>query len=167
MRGRVKSKLANIKKFIDSCDILILRFIDSLLITDKKQIVISSQQKLNSAKVLKEELETLFKQYLDIEEDEKSSEMSDEEMLELLQERDEIEVSLKCLLCKYNVIEVEIFEKKSDHNSDLKSYIDHIELKSKLPEISLPIIYGKIEEFSNLENQFVSLLFKGRQPWGS
>ncbi|GBN58578.1 hypothetical protein AVEN_77694-1 [Araneus ventricosus] len=130
MRERVKLKLTNIKKFIDSC---------GNTITDKTQIVITAQQKLNGVKVLEEELETLFKQYLDIEEDEKSSNKSDEEMLELLEERDEIEASLKCLLSKYNANDVAMIENKSNHDSDLKSYIDHIELKSKLPEIPLPI----------------------------
>ncbi|GBN41654.1 hypothetical protein AVEN_146450-1 [Araneus ventricosus] len=107
MRERVKLKLTNIKKFIDSC---------GNTITDKTQIVITAQQKLNGVKVLEEELETLFKQYLDIEEDEKnlkSSNKSDEEMLELLEERDEIEVSLKCLLSKHNVNEVAMIENKS------------------------------------------------------
>ncbi|GBO25074.1 hypothetical protein AVEN_43037-1 [Araneus ventricosus] len=149
MRGRVKLKLTNIKKFIDSCE---------NTITDKTQIVITAQQKLNGVKVLEEELETLFKQYLHIEEDEKSSNKSDEEMLELLEERDEIEVSLKCLLSKYNINDVAMIENKGNHDSDLKLYIDHIELKSKLPEIPLPIFYGKIEEFSNFKNQFVSLI---------
>ncbi|GBM60740.1 hypothetical protein AVEN_147991-1 [Araneus ventricosus] len=113
---------------------------------------------LNGVKVLKEELETLFKLYLDIGEDENSSKKSDEEMFELLEERDEIEVSLKCLLSNYNVNVVAMIENKNDHDSDLKSYIDNIELKSKLPEIPLPIFYGKIEEFSNFKNQFVSLI---------
>ncbi|GBL86333.1 hypothetical protein AVEN_164522-1, partial [Araneus ventricosus] len=154
MRERVKLKLTNIKKFIDSCE---------NTITDKTQIVITAQQKLNGVKVLEEELETLFKQYLDIEEDEKSSNKSDEEMLELLEERDEIEVSLKCLLSKYNINDVAMIENKSNHDSDLKSYIDHIELKSKLPEIPLPIFYGKIEEFSNFKNQFVSLISDNKE----
>ncbi|GBO33831.1 hypothetical protein AVEN_201914-1, partial [Araneus ventricosus] len=132
-------------------------------ITDKTQIVITAQQKLNGVKVLEEELETLFKQYLDIEEDEKCSNKSDEEMLELLEERDEIEISLKCLLSKYNFNEVTMIENKSNHDSDLKSYIDHIELKSKLPEIPLPIFYGKIEEFSNFKNQFVSLISDNKE----
>ncbi|GBN86498.1 hypothetical protein AVEN_51007-1, partial [Araneus ventricosus] len=154
MRERVKLKLTNIKKFIDSCE---------NTITDKTQIVITAQQKLNGVKVLEEELETLFKQYLDVEEDEKSSNKSDEEMLELLEERDEIEVSLKCLLSKYNANDVAMIENKSNHDSDLKSYVDHIELKSKLPEIPLPIFYGKIEEFSNFKNQFVSLISDNKE----
>ncbi|GBM47821.1 hypothetical protein AVEN_260091-1 [Araneus ventricosus] len=154
MRERVKLKLSNIKKFIDSCE---------NTITDKTQIVITAQQKLNGVKVLEEELETLFKQYLDIEEDEKSSNKSDEEMLELLEERDEIEVSLKCLLSKYNANDVAMIENKNNHDSDLKSYVDHIELKSKLPEIPLPIFYGKIEEFSNFKNQFVSLISDNKE----
>ncbi|GBM31719.1 hypothetical protein AVEN_19101-1, partial [Araneus ventricosus] len=154
MRERVKLKLTNIKKFIDSCE---------NTITDKTQIVITAQQKLNGVKVLEEELETLFKQYLDIEEDEKSNNKSDEEMLELLEERDEIEVSLKCLLSKYNINDVAMIENKSNHDSDLKSYVDHIELKSKLPEIPLPIFYGKIEEFSNFKNQFVSLISDNKE----
>ncbi|GBN04526.1 hypothetical protein AVEN_135898-1 [Araneus ventricosus] len=83
MRGTVKSKLTSIKKIFDSCE---------TTITDKNQIIITAQQKLNGVKVLKEELETLFKQYLDIEEDEKSSKKSDEEILELQEEKDEIEI---------------------------------------------------------------------------
>ncbi|GBN64516.1 hypothetical protein AVEN_146714-1 [Araneus ventricosus] len=113
-------------------------------------------------KVLKEELQNLFKQYLDIE-DEKYSKKSDYETLELQEDRDEIEISLKCLLSKYNANEIEINENKSDHNSDLKSYIDHIELKSKKPEIPLPIFYGKIEELSNFKNQFVSLITDNKE----
>ncbi|GBN92666.1 hypothetical protein AVEN_114546-1 [Araneus ventricosus] len=154
INSKINNKLNNIKKFIDSCE---------NTITDKTQIVITAQQKLNGVKVLEEEVETLFKQYLDIEEDEKSSNKSDEEMLELLEERDEIELSLKCLLSKYNVNEVAMIENKSNHDSDLKSYVDHIELKSKLPEIPLPIFYGKIEEFSNFKNQFVSLMSDNKE----
>ncbi|GBL82131.1 hypothetical protein AVEN_252332-1 [Araneus ventricosus] len=145
MRERVKLKLTIIKKFIDSCE---------NAMTDKTQIVITAEAKWR----LEEELETLFKQYLDIEEDEKSSNKSDKEMLKLLEERDEIEVSLKCLLSKYNVNDVAMIENKSNHDSELKSYVDHIQLKSKLPEIPLPIFYGKIEGFSNFKNQFVSLI---------
>ncbi|GBN97645.1 hypothetical protein AVEN_41944-1 [Araneus ventricosus] len=154
IRERVKLKLTKIKKFIDSCE---------NRITDKTQIVITAQQKINGVKVLEEELETLFKQYLDIDEDEKSSNKSDEEMLELLEERDEIGVSLECLLSKYNVNAVAMIENKSNHDSDLKSYVDHIELKSKLPEIPLPIFYGKIKEFSNFKNQFVSLISDNKE----
>ncbi|GBM53248.1 hypothetical protein AVEN_128416-1 [Araneus ventricosus] len=84
-------------------------------------------------------------------------------MLELLEERDKIEESLKCLLSKYNVNEVAMIENKSNHDLDLKSYVDHIELKSKLPEIPLPIFYGKIEEFSNFKNQFVSLISDNKE----
>ncbi|GBN21325.1 hypothetical protein AVEN_200307-1 [Araneus ventricosus] len=87
IHGIIKTKLTNIQKFAQTCS----------TIDDQRKILISAQQKLNSVKVMKEEFETLFKQYLDIEEDEKSSKKSDEDMLELLEERDEIEVSLKCL----------------------------------------------------------------------
>ncbi|GBN76115.1 hypothetical protein AVEN_53632-1 [Araneus ventricosus] len=104
MRERLKLKLTNIKKFIDSCE---------NTITDKTQIVITAQQKLNGVKVLEEELETLFKQYLDIEEDEKSSNKCDEEMLELLEERHEIE--MHNAPCKSTLLCQECH--KSDHNS--------------------------------------------------
>ncbi|GBN24185.1 hypothetical protein AVEN_144789-1 [Araneus ventricosus] len=87
IRGIIKTKLTNIQKFAQTCS----------TIDDQRKIVISAQQKLNSVKVMKEEFETLFKQYLDIEEDEKSSKKWEEDMLELLEERDEIEERLKCL----------------------------------------------------------------------
>ncbi|GBM01610.1 hypothetical protein AVEN_60024-1 [Araneus ventricosus] len=146
MCGIIKSKLANIKKFIDS----------SKRIMYENQIVISAGQKLSNVKLIKQELMTLFNQCLEIE-DEKASKESDEEMLALQEDRDEIEVSLKGLLSTYNANEIEIIENKSNKISDLKSYIDHIELKSKVSEIPLPIFYGKIKEFSNFKNQFTTL----------
>ncbi|GBO24361.1 hypothetical protein AVEN_273454-1 [Araneus ventricosus] len=85
---------------------------------------------------MKEELETLLNQYLDIEE---ASIKSDEEMMAIEEERDEIEVRVKCLLSKHNVNLTEIIENKSNQNSDSKSYIGLIALKSKLPEILLTL----------------------------
>ncbi|GBO19623.1 hypothetical protein AVEN_110881-1 [Araneus ventricosus] len=73
IRGIIKSKFTNTRKFVDTCS----------TIDDQIKIDLSAQKKLNNFKVMKEELETLLNQYLDIAEDEKASEKSDEESLAL------------------------------------------------------------------------------------
>ncbi|KAF8790484.1 hypothetical protein HNY73_005501 [Argiope bruennichi] len=147
IRGRIKAKLTSVKKFVES----------SSTVEEENKFILSCQQKLAIVEEIKQELEILFKNYLEIDEDETLSQKCDQEMLDIEEERNELEVSLKCLLSNYNVKE-NVIHNINDQNSNLNAYINHIQLKTKLPEIPLPLFYGKMEEFSNFKNQFMCLI---------
>ncbi|KAF8786032.1 hypothetical protein HNY73_011508 [Argiope bruennichi] len=137
IRGRIKAKLTSIKKFVES----------SSTVEEENKFILSCQQKLAIVEEIKNELEILFKDYLEIDEDGTLSQKCDQEILDIEEERNELELSNGT---KSTVISNWFIKSKSGFNTKFLKKNCFIAVSSSIPTESH--IYCQPPPVRNLYN---------------